>query len=83
MADPAGHYSAAEHKIGKIPASGTSAEQDVFDLANAIEDCPTTSRLGDKQRLERGDVAEVRVKPRVVRARFEDDLDGRPSAFLP
>jgi hypothetical protein len=45
MADPGGPSGEAEHKIGTIPASGASAEQVVFDLANAIEDCPATSRL--------------------------------------
>lgn len=46
MSEPAGNYSASEHGIGpRILAASGSAERDVFDLATAIEDCPTVNRL--------------------------------------
>src|SRR4051812_19931941 len=46
MTEPAGNYSAAEHVIGpKILAASACSEQAVFDLATAIENCPTVNHL--------------------------------------
>lgn len=46
ISDPVGNYSAAEHRMGPIILA-TASEQDIFDLAMAIEACPKTTHLPD------------------------------------
>ena len=46
IANPAGNYSAAEHRLGPKILS-ESSETDVFDLAAAIDACPNTNHLPD------------------------------------
>jgi hypothetical protein len=51
--DDAGNYSAAEHRLGPHILA-ESSEQDIFDLAKAIDDCPNPSHLPEliyRQRL--------------------------------
>lgn len=45
MTDRAGNYSASEHGMGPRILAATGAEQDVFDLATAIEDNQVVNRL--------------------------------------
>jgi hypothetical protein len=44
ISDPAGNYSAAEHGMGPVILAKAS-EQDIFDLATAIEACPNVNHL--------------------------------------